>query len=162
MKYTFICSLALLALPAMAQSNQPTINQTPAAKPASTKRIVYGYVEQMPKYPNGGYSGVLRYIANNLRLPEEVKTGKREGIVFVTFEIDVQGKLQDPAVRRGLSPATDEEALRVVRAMPNWIPGSHNGINVIVTMTVPVRFSLKPQVIPDHYDPVLEKLSVVD
>jgi len=158
--YLAFC-LGLLPFAVIAQA-KPVINQAATEKPASAKRIVYSYVEQMPKYLNGGNSGVLRYIANNVRLPEEVKIGKREGKVFVTFEVDEQGKVQNPSIQRGLSPATDKEALRVVQAMPSWIPGSQNGINMVVSMTVPVTFSMKPQVIPDHDDPILEKLSAVD
>ncbi|WP_324673203.1 energy transducer TonB [Hymenobacter sp. GOD-10R] len=150
MKHAIICGLALLVLPAAAQSSQQATNQTATVQPTSSKRIVYSYVEHLPNYPNGGLSGALRYFAQNVNLPEEVKSGRVQGRVFVSFVVDETGKVQDATVMRGLSPAIDSEALRVVRSMSQWIPGSQNGINVAVSMTVPVMFSLTAPEIPNN------------
>jgi protein TonB len=49
----------------------------------------------------------------------------------------------DPEVVRSLGPLADEEAIRVVNAMPKWIPGKQNGIEVAVYYTLPILFKLE-------------------
>ncbi|GGF05323.1 energy transducer TonB [Hymenobacter cavernae] len=148
MKYAVALCLTLITRAVWAQSAQPDLGSAASTKAPSSRSSVYFCVEHMPEYPNGGFSGVLRYFAQNVRLPEEVKSGRVQGRVFVSFVIDAQGRVQDATIMRGLLPAADLEALRVVRSMSQWLPGSQNGVNVAVSLTLPIMFSLKPAPIP--------------
>jgi TonB family protein len=105
---------------------------------------VYTYVEQMPQFQGGGNAAMQDYIRKELRLPEEVKSGKVEGKVFVQFTVSEDGILRDTKVLKGISEAADAEALRVVKTM-QFEAGKQNGQYVNVSYTVPVVF-----VSPNH------------
>ena len=62
--------------------------------------------------------------------------------VFIQFVIDKTGAVTKVKVLRGVDPALDAEALRVVKAMPKWKPGSQRGKAVPVTYQVPINFKL--------------------
>ena len=105
--------------------------------------LVYTYVEQMPQ-PPGGHEGLLRYLAKNLKLSaaarREAPTG---GHVFVQFIVRPNGRLTDFRVTKGIGPAVDAEAVRVLRQMPPWTPGRQNGQVAKVSYTVPVNLTVK-------------------
>jgi protein TonB len=63
--------------------------------------------------------------------------------VYVNFVVDKDGKIKESKVLRGIGGGCDEEALRVVRAMPEWKAGRQNGRNVQVSYNLPVNFTLK-------------------
>jgi len=65
------------------------------------------------------------------------------GKVFVGFVIDTKGKVSNVKLLRGVSPALDNEAIRVVKSMPDWTPGRQNGRPVRVSYQVPVNFTLR-------------------
>ncbi|MDE6238719.1 MAG: energy transducer TonB, partial [Muribaculaceae bacterium] len=65
------------------------------------------------------------------------------GKVIVEFVVSKTGAIENARVLRGRHPALDKEALRVVKAMPNWNPGRNNGNAVKVTYTLPVTFKLQ-------------------
>jgi TonB family protein len=103
---------------------------------------VYAYVEQMPVYQDGGQEGALQFIKQNLRWPREA--ADVEGRVFVSFIVDASGRLREFAVLKGIHPALDAEALRVVRLLDGrYLPGKQNGRTVDVRYIVPVTFSRK-------------------
>jgi len=65
------------------------------------------------------------------------------GNVYVFFSINKEGKIVDVSIKKGVNELLDNEALRVVKAMPDWIPGKDkNGKNVKVEMTFPINFML--------------------
>jgi periplasmic protein TonB len=114
-----------------------TVEKTPHQK----ERKVYHIVHQKPEYP-GGEKGLFLFLTKNLRYPADAKEKGIEGNVVVKFVVNENGKLSDLEVLRGIGGGCDEETLRVIYAMPNWIPGRHNGANVNVYYTLPVRFKL--------------------
>ena len=65
------------------------------------------------------------------------------GTVFLTFVIDKMGLINDIAILRGVATDLDAEAIRVIKAMPHWNPGSQNGKCVSVQYNLPLRFSLR-------------------
>ena len=75
----------------------------------------------------------------NIKYPKETK---KEGNVHVSFVIDEKGNVTDAKVVKGVSTLLDNEALRVVKAMPKWTPGQDKGKNVKVKMTLPINFKL--------------------
>ncbi|MEM8892735.1 MAG: energy transducer TonB [Bacteroidota bacterium] len=98
--------------------------------------------EKMPKFP-GGYTALKRYIKKSLQVPEQAKQQKVEGTVQVQFIVEVNGSIQSPRIAKGLGYGCDEAALSLVKGMPKWIPGKHNGEEVAVYYNLPIKFSKK-------------------
>jgi protein TonB len=94
------------------------------------------YVEHMPE-PPGGVAGLLTFLRNNIQYPASATAS---GKVFVNFTVQKTGQLADFKVVKGLEPAIDAEALRVVKLMPPWKPGLQNGVPVDVSYTIPIAF----------------------
>lgn len=97
-------------------------------------------IEKMPMFP-GGEEAMQAWIADNLKFPEDA--AKNKGEVTVSFTVDKTGKVTDVKVIKSSDPLLDKEAIRVVKSMPEWKPGSQNGTNVNVNMLVDVKFFLK-------------------
>jgi TonB family protein len=103
---------------------------------------IYTIVEVMPEFPQGADS-LFSYLANQIRYPQKAQKEGVEGRVFVQFTVNKSGSISDAKVLRGIGNGCDEEALRVVKNMPNWIPGENNGQQVNVNYTLPIKFMLK-------------------
>ncbi|MBK7429299.1 MAG: energy transducer TonB [Saprospiraceae bacterium] len=101
----------------------------------------YTVVEKMPMFPEGEQE-LMKFVTENLKYPEKAKELKIEGFVIVQFIVDKSGKIIDPMVVRGIGGGCDQEAQRVVKLMPDWTPGYHNGEPVRVKFTMPIRFKL--------------------
>ena len=102
---------------------------------------VYDVVDQMPQFP-GGHEKLKEFIEKNRRYPKSLQDRGIQGRVVVTFVVKKTGRISHAKVARGVDPALDREALRVVRKMPRWIPGKMGGKNVDVKYTIPVDFRL--------------------
>ena len=102
---------------------------------------IFTVVEQMPQF-HGGVVAMKQFIAKNIKYPELSKKDKIFGNVYVRFVVSKDGKLCDAQILRSLDAYCDKEALRVIRSMPNWIPGKTNGVNVPVYYIVPLTFTL--------------------
>ncbi|NQU33261.1 MAG: M56 family metallopeptidase [Bacteroidetes bacterium] len=100
---------------------------------------VFTVVEVMPEYP-GGMDELFTYLVNNINYPDEAKVKGVQGRVFVNFVVGKDGSVYDAKVLRGIGGGCDEEAIRVVEAMPNWIPGKQRGQNVNVSYNIPINF----------------------
>lgn len=95
-------------------------------------------VEQMPSFP-GGQRALMDYIASNIRYPKSYN--KVDQRIIVKFVVERDGSLSNITILKGSSEqALNDEALRVVRGMPKWIPGKQYGIERRVVYTVPVNF----------------------
>lgn len=103
---------------------------------------VYFVVEQMPEFRGRSQDAFREYLAENLRYPESAKESGIEGRVFVQFIVKADGSVADEKIVRGVDPALDKEALRVVKESPDWTPGRQRGQSVNVAFTFPVSFKL--------------------
>ncbi|MBM6991805.1 MAG: energy transducer TonB [Prevotella sp.] len=103
---------------------------------------VFDVVEQMPSFP-GGNSALMQYLSNNIKYPVVAQENGVQGRVVVSFVVERDGSITDVRVVRSVDPSLDREATRVVKAMPNWIPGKQNGSAVRVKYNVPVSFRLQ-------------------
>lgn len=99
-------------------------------------------VKKMPLYP-GGFQEMFKYLQNNINYPPQATIAHIEGRVIVAFIVEKDGSLADIHVRRSIHPSLDEEAVRIVSAMPNWIPGEEDGNPVRVKFVLPITFRLK-------------------
>jgi len=98
--------------------------------------------EQMPEFP-GGSEAMLRYITNELKYPDAARKAGKEGKVFIGFVVDHEGSITKVAVKRGVDPTINAEAVRVVSGMPKWKPGMNGGKPVDVEMVLPLVFKLE-------------------
>ena len=102
---------------------------------------VYNIVEQMPEYP-GGVEAMMKYIAENVKYPEEAKDKDIAGRVFLAFVVEKDGSVSNVKVLRGIGGGCDEEAARVINSMPKWKPGKQKGEAVRVSYQIPIYFKL--------------------
>lgn len=103
---------------------------------------VFSYVEQMPEFPDG-QAALQKYLNENLKYPAIARENDIQGRVVVQFVVTKTGNITKVSVVRGIGGGCDEEAVRVIKSMPNWRPGKNNGIAVPVTFTLPVNFKLQ-------------------
>lgn len=103
---------------------------------------IFTVVEEQPGYP-GGEEARISYLQQNIKYPEEAKELGIQGKVFVTFVVEVDGSITDVRVLRGIGGGCDEEAIRVVRSMPKWVPGKQRGVPVRVQFNLPIKFTLQ-------------------
>lgn len=106
---------------------------------------VYEVVEKMPEFPDGGMSGLMKYLSANIRYPEAAHKAGTQGRVTVQFVVGKDGSIGNVSILRGVDPALDAEAIRVISGMPKWKPGTQKGEPVNVRYTVPVMFRLTPE-----------------
>lgn len=106
---------------------------------------VYEVVEKMPKFPDGGMSGLMKYLSANIRYPEAAHKAGTQGRVTVQFVVGKDGSIGNVGILRGVDPNLDAEAIRVISSMPKWKPGTQKGEPVNVRYTVPVMFRLTPE-----------------
>ena len=98
-------------------------------------------VEEMPQFP-GGNEAMIKFIAENLIYPKTAMDKGEQGRVIVSFVINKRGKVGDVKLIRSVSPELDAEAVRVIQAMPDWIPGKQKGKAVNVRYTIPILYQL--------------------
>ncbi|MDR3134218.1 MAG: TonB family protein [Prevotellaceae bacterium] len=100
-----------------------------------------GEVEENPQFPEG-QAALLKFISDNLKYPKEAASRKIEGRVTVEFVVKADGRVSDVKVLRSVDPLLDEEAVRVIKAMPRWTPGKQEGKPVAVRFILPVSFKI--------------------
>ena len=102
---------------------------------------VFMIVETMPSFP-GGDAALNRFLADNIKYPTIAQENGISGRVFINFVVNRDGQIVDAKVVRGVDPALDQEAIRVVKMMPKWNPGQQRGKPVRVSFMLPVNFVL--------------------
>jgi periplasmic protein TonB len=109
-------------------------------KPEETLSI--GSVEIQPQFV-GGMSELAAYLSKNLRYPRAATQAGVQGRVFVQFVVLTDGSIADVTVLKGIGFGCDEEAARVIKAMPKWKPGVQSGRAVRVRFNLPIAFLLQ-------------------
>ncbi len=104
-------------------------------------RPIYNVVDQMPEFP-GGMDKLLQFINGNMQYPAEARKKGIQGRVTVQFIVDEDGHITEPNIVRSVDPFLDKEALRIIKTLPQWKPGTLKGKAVKVKYTVPVTFRL--------------------
>ena len=117
-----------------------------------------------PEFP-GGPSEMIMCISRNLHYPAEAYANHIEGRVVVQFVVTKTGAVGQVRVVRGVSPDLDAEAVRVVKLLPDFIPGTLNGEPVNVWMTLPIVFKIPeeiPSLVEDYPDQGTEEIRSMD
>jgi protein TonB len=108
-------------------------------KPEEEKTFIN--VEQKPEY-KGGLEAMAAFLQKNLKYPSQASRAGIEGRVFVQFTVGSDGKIESTSAIKGIGFGCDEEAVRVVKLMQNWIPGKQAGVPVHSRFTLPIVFQL--------------------
>ena len=132
LKYLYILPIAAICMIACTQS----------AKSTASDYITYEAVEEKPEYP-GGMGELSKLLSSNLKYPLKSQENGVQGEVLVQFVVDKEGNIEEVTVFKGVDPYLDAEALRVIKMMPKWKPGKHEGKEVNVKCTIPVGFRLQ-------------------
>ena len=124
-----------------------------------TQDEIFTVVEQMPEFP-GGDKAMFKYLSDNLYYPKQAREAGIQGRVLVGFVVEADGRITEVKTVRFVpvidskeksKPATiamnlqkelEDEAIRVVKAMPKWTPGKQRGRHVRVAYRLPISFTL--------------------
>lgn len=143
----FLCC----ATGAVAQVNEPNsvqvteivlVKDTPDT--LANGETVYEAVDaaDMPQFP-GGNNAMYSFLGSNIQYPSEAAENEIQGKVIIKFVVKADGSIGATEIVKSVHPALDAEAERLVKLMPKWTPGRHNGKPVNVWFTLPVNFKLQ-------------------
>lgn len=134
--WRLLATLSVLALLLMVNTNA----MAQSKKIANDK--VLEKAEVMPQFP-GGDQAMMKFVSENVQYPEEAKEKEISGRVMVGFIVEKDGSISDVKIVKGIGGGCDEEAVRVVKAMPKWKPGKDKGKPVRVSYMMPFTFKLQ-------------------
>lgn len=143
MTLLFIGAIAYLQSCKSEPKEMPTVNKESTAAAKDQREMkeengVWNYVEQMPV----STVSVPEYLGANIKYPEYAKKNRIEGRVVLKFVIDENGDINSVEAVKSPDASLTEEAIRVVRSMPRWEPGKHDGKAVKVSFFLPISFKL--------------------
>lgn len=133
--------VSLLPDPPPAIAGGITYDPLPEIEVVTNPEEVLSYAEVMPEFP-GGMPEMIKFLKDNMNYPAEMKENGIQGRIFVQFVVTKIGSIQDVSIARGID-GLNREAIRLVKQMPNWKPGTNYGKQVNVKMVVPILFSLE-------------------
>jgi TonB family protein len=96
---------------------------------------------KMPEFP-GGETERNKFLAENIDYPREAVRSGNQGVVYLSFVIEDDGRVAEIKLLRGQGGGLNEEAMRVVSLMPKWKPGTRKGKPVRVLFNMPIEFRL--------------------
>lgn len=97
--------------------------------------------EVAPEFP-GGINALVKFLSDNLKYPTVCKELKIQGKVLVKFTVKSDGSIGNVRVTKSVDTRLDKEAIRLVKSMPRWTPGTQDGKPVSVEYTLPITFKL--------------------
>lgn len=103
---------------------------------------IYEWVQVKPSFP-GGEEARMKWLNENINYPLQAAEAGIQGTVQVGFVVEKDGSISQVKILKGVHSLLDNEALRLVRGMPKWIPGKQNGNAVRAYFTQPIRFVLR-------------------
>lgn len=129
---------------------QPTSNEAPTKSKAKKAKslaaalegaqdTVFMDVDTPPQY-QGGEDSLRAFLARNANFPKSAREIGAEGTIWVEFMVRPNGDIQSPRIINKLHPDCDAEAIRLIRLMPAWVPGSQAGRIVSVLTKIPITF----------------------
>jgi len=106
------------------------------------KTQIYTQVDVMPSFP-GGETALMKFLTDNLTYPINAADQGIQGRVILRFVVNSDGSISDVEVMRSIEKSCDNEAIRVIKLMPKWIPGKLGGVNVPVYYKLPIVYRLQ-------------------
>lgn len=92
-------------------------------------------------YP-GGMDALKGYLMKNLKYPEEAKTAKIMGKVYLQIDLDSEGNISGVKALKSPSPLLNDEAIRAIKESGKWIPTKKNQVNIASQIVIPIEFKL--------------------
>lgn len=105
------------------------------------KEYPYTEFEKPPEF-KGGLEAMYKFLATNMRYPAAARRLGLEGSIYIGFVVTSDGTIRDVALIKGIGISCDEEALRVVKSFPKWVPGVQRGEPVNVKFVLPIKFKI--------------------
>ena len=105
------------------------------------RKFVYNKKFKQAEFP-GGIQGLMKYLSKAIRYPAQAKRSSVEGKVFVRFNVDENGMISNFIVIKGVSKELNDEAIRVIKLMPNWTPAKSRGVPIKSFFVLPIYFKL--------------------
>jgi periplasmic protein TonB len=121
-------------------SQQFTIQEPPKMEEEEVEKIFL--VVEQPAAPRDGMAAFYKDIGQRIIYPAPARRMGVEGKVFVEFVVERDGSLTQFQVVKGIGAGCDEEAVRVIREAPSWVPGKQRGKPVRQRMVLPIHFIL--------------------
>ncbi|MCB0803828.1 MAG: TonB family protein [Flavobacteriales bacterium] len=115
------------------------------------KESSFNSEDKMAEYP-GGQTELFNFLGNEIIYPKISKGEKSEGTVYVSFIVGIDGTCTDFNIKRGVSESLNNAALVALKKMPKWIPGTKDGENIAMEMTIPIKFVLPEPEAPKSPD----------
>lgn len=157
-KFRFLIVLLALAVgfaglnvDAKKRKSTKRVHKAKVVEPAPTG---YDYVEgtpsdnvlevakYQPEYP-GGNEGLMKFLAENIKYPEDARKLGKDGRVVLQFIVEKDGSISNVQVLKSVHPSLDKEAVRVVSQIKRFVPGyNEDHAPVRVLYTLPVKFTL--------------------
>ncbi|MCB2221531.1 MAG: energy transducer TonB [Bacteroidetes bacterium] len=120
---------------ATSQKSSPTLKRT-------ENEHFFTLVDQMPQFP-GGTDALMNYLSNHIQYPADAARMNIQGTVLISFIVEKDGNIASAKVIRGIGGGCDEEALRVIRSMPQWQPALKDNKPIRVLFNLPITFRMK-------------------
>lgn len=152
-KIISMVSFGLLVYQVFFQENENPATDFQPGKFKPTEMVCTN-AEEMPRFPGCEYSSfskeerhhcankkLLEFVYSNLKYPHS--DGSIEGTAVVQFIVEKDGSLTEIRILKSLTPGFDEEIVRVLKKMPNWIPGMQSGKEIRVRFKLPVKIRLE-------------------
>ena len=129
------------------QLSQPWIEDDNLPEPPPEKKEaeieeVFIVSENQPEFP-GGTRAMMTFLADNIRYPVKAQEKGTQGRVVCDFQVMKDGSISNVNVLHGVDPSLDAEAMRIIKLMPKWKPGTQQGQAVNVRAVLPVVFRLQ-------------------
>ena len=143
LKALLVIPVATLAVSVFANGKNVSETAREPHPQTTTQTKIHDAVEEMPEF-NGGQLAMMEFLMNNMKYPQAAVKAKQQGKAVVGFVVRKDGTVSDVHITQSAGHAVlDEEAIRVVKAMPAWKPGKQKGEPVNVKYSVPITFKLK-------------------
>lgn len=120
-----------------------TINESPVVEDDSEKADEIFLIVEESAAPRDGMNAFYKLTGESIRYPAQARRLNVEGKVFVEFVVNKDGELTDIHVIKGIGSGCDEEAIRVVKLSPPWVPAKQRGKPVRQRIVLPIFFKLK-------------------
>ena len=90
-------------------------------------------------------AGLVTYIAQNIRYPEQARAENIEGTVYASFIVNKDGKVSNPFILKDIGGGCAQSAVDVILNMPKWEPAYQDGNPVAIKLTIPIQFFMKEE-----------------
>lgn len=139
--YCFIITaiLIMLASDVQAQTFRISCGENAEGHQIYKEIYEYDYVSEKPMFP-GGEHKLLKFINNTREYPQKAYEANIQGRVICSFIVDCDGSIKYIQILKGVEESLNQEAIRIIQKMPDWIPGRIDGQVIPVRVVYPIAF----------------------